>query len=165
MFPTISRKRLTVATIGVFVTAALCGAAAVAVWGVGGTAPPSTGAAAAAGPTTQPAAPRARAAHRTVIGRLVSTEPGSITLADATGHTSTYTVGSRTKVLGPDHQPESLSAIPTGELVVVTVSSRGAGPSKGRSHPAPTPASSGDTVPAGGPTAAVAVEDTGFAAR
>jgi hypothetical protein len=166
MFPLLSRRRLTVAIIVIVTAAAVSGVAALAVRAFSGVTPSSTSASApVTGPATQPKAPRARRANRTVIGKLVSAEPASITVADAAGHTSTYTIGSGTKVLGPDHQPESLTAIPTGELVVVTASFRGAGHSKGQVSPAPTPTSSGGAVPGGRPAMAVAVEDTGFAAH
>jgi hypothetical protein len=154
---------------------AIGGAAAAVALGVGGTAlavhataPDATTSAppAAVAPavTTPAPASRTRAiARHTAVVRFVSATATSLTVADASGAQTTYTVTPKTRVTGPGGATESLSSVGAGELVVV-VSPAGAHAAKSRLGAQPSPASTPVPAPTR-PVAALQVEDTGFAAR
>jgi hypothetical protein len=102
------------------------------------------------------------AARRSVVARLVSSTATAVTVSDPSGAQVTYTVTPRTRVTGPGHATESLSSIPTGEVVVVVSNGAqhaGRAP-KGQPAAAQTPAAATTR-----PSTAVSVQDTGFAAR
>jgi hypothetical protein len=163
MFPVITKKRLVL-------TGAIATVTAVA---AGGTALAARSAAAPLTATTQPQqsatspspAPgmptkkdrKGAGAPSLHLGRVTAVSATSITVVDAAGTSTTYTLSPKVKVATFNHKTEAATAIPTGELVViVTGHQHGAG--KGQAvSPSPTPAQ-----PA--PATAVAIEDTGFKA-
>ena len=157
MFRLIPRTRLLLAGVAATTALGAVGGAALATHGSASPAAATftTTQAAAATATPSPAA-RARE-HRLEreLGRVTALSATEITIADHTGKVHTFRVADRTRVLGPAGEPAKLSAIPVGELVIVTEAAP-------RPDPAASPATSA-AAPGGAHTALV-IRDTGFKA-
>jgi len=72
-----------------------------------------------------------------VIGKVVSVSSTSITLADPAGKQTTYALSPKVKVFGPNHQPEQVTSLPAGEIVLAATGDRGRDKGAAASQPAP----------------------------
>jgi hypothetical protein len=162
MFPVISRKRLIVTGVISAVTAAGAGGTVIAARSASSSIPltqPQT--ATPPSPSPSPGAPAAKGKRKggmpaLHIGKVTAISSTSITVVDASGVSTAYTLSPKLKVVTFKHQTEAVSAIPVGELVVVVA---------GHQHGAKGPAASPTPAPAQpSQLIAVAIEDTGFKA-
>ena len=167
MFPIISRKRLAIAGAVAAITAGGAGgtilASRVTAAPVTATASGQSQSQAAASPSPSPDAKAHRpggGAMRKLLGdlhlvKVVKLDGQQLTVADASGTQTTYTVATNARVVGPKRTPETLSSLKPGELVIlVAAHDHKAAPN---SSPQAQPATTGE------PTVMV-IRDTGFIA-
>lgn len=126
MIPILSRKRLLLAGAIAVVTAGAAGGTVLATRSTAASPSASSNAPNTPSPSPSPGVVhphRGLGHHRArhlelIIGRVTAVSASSISLADSHGTVTTYTLASHVRVVGPDHQPESLQSIPVGEIVV-----------------------------------------------
>ena len=91
-----------------------------------------------------------------VIGKVTEVSSTSISLADSAGKVTTYTLSPRVKVFGPNHDPEKVTSLPVGEIVIAATGD----PRRDKG----TGTGNGATQPAADQNVVVRIRDTGFKA-
>ena len=91
-----------------------------------------------------------------VIGKVTAVSSTSISLADSAGKVTTYALSPRVKAFGPNHDPEKVTSLPVGEIVIAAVGD----PHRDKG----TTTGNGATQPAADQNVVVRIRDTGFKA-
>jgi len=164
MIPVLSRRRIAVGAAVLAVAGA--GAGTAAVRASSGSSSQLTASSSTSTPTATPAAPspaphKHRLGGERRVGKVVTETATTLTIVDAKGTQTQFAVGPRTRVTGPGGAKEDLSALKSGEVVVVAARDARLGTGRAGAGTSPSPLASTGSA---GPPVAVLVVDTGFLA-